>query len=74
MDNGHNENFELVWNGEGMPDVLDYITVEELEHGRPYRFYVQAINFVGVGPISDITSIYACDDVGEVLPPELNGQ
>ena len=26
MDNGFNENFQLVWNGEGMPDVRNFTT------------------------------------------------
>jgi hypothetical protein len=57
-----------------MPDVRNFTTKSALVAGRPYRFYVEAINYVGVGPASPFTTIYACDDVGPVRPPELNGQ
>ena len=60
MDNGYNEDFELAYDGRGFPDIRNY-TAFNLIQGRPYRFYVQAINFVGTGPASDITTVYACD-------------
>jgi hypothetical protein len=69
MDNGYNENFAKVWSGEGMPDVRNYTTTGELVQGRPYRFYVEAINTVGTGSPSAYTTIYACDDVGIVSAP-----
>jgi hypothetical protein len=73
MDNGYNENFELVFNGAGLPDVR-YFTSTDLVTGRPYRFYVQALNYAGVSPDSDITTIYACSDPGSINAPVLNGQ
>jgi len=33
-----------------------------LNTGRPYRFYVVAANSVGYGPASAIASFYACAD------------
>lgn len=57
-----------------MPDVFNFTTTSELITGRPYRFYIEAINFVGIGEPSDFTTIYACDDVGAVSAPELDGQ
>jgi hypothetical protein len=49
MDNGLREDFEVVMNGETSPDIISH-TVTGLSEGRPYRFYVEALNFVGVGP------------------------
>ena len=37
MDNGFNENFELVFDGSGLPDVRSF-TATGLTVGRPYRF------------------------------------
>jgi hypothetical protein len=73
MDNGYNENFNIIWNGEGKPDVRIY-TAANLTTGRPYRFYLQALNFVGVSVNSPITTIYSCSDPGTVSPPVLDGQ
>jgi hypothetical protein len=69
MDNGLKENFQLVWNGEGLPDVRYYTTESALITGRPYRFKVQAINTVGLGEMSEVTTIYACDRPGPVKAP-----
>jgi hypothetical protein len=49
MDNGLHEDFQVVMNGETSPDILTH-TVTGLQEGRPYRFKVDASNFVGVGP------------------------
>ena len=39
MDNGFHENFQVVWNGEGTPDVRSHTSVG-LTAGRPYQFKV----------------------------------
>ena len=43
MDNGLRGDFELVYNGEGVPKAKYYEAMPS-EPGRPYRFYVIAIN------------------------------
>lgn len=73
MDNGFNENFSLVYNGAGIPDMRSY-TASGLVTGRPYRFYLQALNYAGSSIESPYTTIYACDDPGEISAPEFNGQ
>jgi hypothetical protein len=39
IDNGFHENFQVVWNGEGTPDVRSHTSVG-LTTGRPYQFKV----------------------------------
>ena len=73
MDNGYHEDFALVFNGEGLPDVRSFVAAG-LVSGRPYRFYVQALNYAGISEASDITTIYACADPGQISAPKLNGQ
>lgn len=73
MDNGLNENFQIVWNGQGQSDTLFY-NVTGLISGRPYRFYVIAINAAGNSSASSITTIYACQNPGHLSAPQLNGQ
>lgn len=73
MDNGLNENFKIVWNGRGNSDTL-YYNVTGLYTGRPYRFYVIAINSAGNSSASNITTVYACDKPGYIAAPQLNGQ
>jgi hypothetical protein len=73
MDNGKREDFSLVFNGENSPDSLEY-TVENLTAGRPYRFYVEAVNFVATGLPSDVTTVYACSEPGEIPAPVQDGQ
>jgi hypothetical protein len=71
MDNGFNEDFNLVFDGQGLPDVRSF-AAQDLTTGRPYRFYVQAFNYAGVSPISDVTTIYACQDPGVIDAPQLS--
>lgn len=59
--------------GRGFPDIRHF-TAYGLVSGRPYRFYVQAVNFVGTGSPSAINSIYACDPPSAIEAPFLNGQ
>jgi len=72
MDDGTHQDFSLVMNGYGFPDVLSYQAIG-LITGRPYRFYVQALNIIGKGSQSSITSIYACADPSGIDPPTLVG-
>lgn len=65
MDEGLAQDFRLVFNGDGLPDVR-YFNASSLVTGRPYRFYLQALNYAGVSPSSEITMIYACADPGVV--------
>ena len=68
MDNGLHGNFELVYNGEGVPTVLQYMATD-LVTGRPYRFYVTAWNHVGESPTSDLALIYACAEPSGLAAP-----
>lgn len=72
MDNGYNEDFLLVFNGVGFPDVTSY-KATGLVTGQYYRFYVQAENIIGAGNPSPATYIYACADPSGVEAPELVG-
>ena len=53
MDSGNDGDFKLLLNGKGMPGV-NYKLVEGLTTGQSYRFKVQAVNFNGTGPYSDV--------------------
>jgi len=57
MDDGYYGDFDLMF--VGGPFGLSY-TAQGLVSGLPYRFYVQAENQNGLGPESDITTIYSC--------------
>lgn len=72
MDNGYNEDFELIFNGFGFPDVTSF-KASGLVTGQYYRFYVQAENIVGAGNQSPSTYIYACADPSGIEPPVLVG-
>jgi hypothetical protein len=72
MDNGYNEDFTVVFDGSGIPDVRSF-TATDLTVGRPYRFYVEASNYAGNSPLSDMTTIYACANPGVISAPTLNG-
>jgi hypothetical protein len=68
MDNGLRGDFELVYNGEGVPTAR-YFEATTSEPGRPYRFYVIAINSVGESPASDILVAYACEEPSGIEAP-----
>ena len=72
MDNGYNEDYVLIFNGVGFPDITHF-KATGLVTGQYYRFYVQAENVVGVGSPSPPTYIYACADPSGIEPPELVG-
>lgn len=72
MDNGYNEDFALIFNGLGFPDVTMF-KATGLVTGQYYRFYVQAVNIIGVGLSSPLSSFYACADPSGIEPPILVG-
>ena len=45
-------------------------TATGLTPGRLYRFKVSAVNYNGEGPQSDITQLYACEDVQGIYAPK----
>lgn len=59
MDNGLHGDYELIYNGEGVPTVRTF-QATSLVTGRPYRFYVLSINHVGKSTASVTVLIYAC--------------
>jgi len=68
MDNGVNEDFKLLFNGEGFPDVRTY-KATGLITGLSYRFYVQAVNIIGKGSPSPPAFFYSCADPSGVEAP-----
>ena len=70
MDNGLRGDFELVYNGEGVPTVRSF-EASGLVTGLPYRFHVVAFNHVGQSPQGDIITIYACNDPTDLAAPEM---
>ena len=68
MDNGLHGDFELVYNGEGVPDVRTF-EANGLVTGRPYRFYAVAVNHVGESPASDLVTIYSCEAPSSLAAP-----
>ena len=53
MDSGNDGDFKVVLNGKGMPGV-NYKLIEGTTTGKSYSFKVQAVNFNGAGPLSDV--------------------
>ena len=69
MDNGIHGDFDLVYNGEGVPTVRNF-EATGLVTGRPYRFYVVTLNHVGQSPLGEIVTIYACENPSGLAAPE----
>jgi len=53
MDSENDGDFKVVLNGKGMPGV-NYKLIEGTKTGYIYSFKVQAVNYNGNGPFSDI--------------------
>jgi hypothetical protein len=53
MDSENDGDFNVVLNGKGMPGV-NYKLIEGTTTGKSYSFKVQAVNFNGTGPLSDV--------------------
>jgi hypothetical protein len=68
MDNGAMGDFEMVYNGEGVPQVR-YFEAQITDPGRPYRFNVVALNTVGKSTASDTLTAYACDEPSGIDAP-----
>jgi len=62
VDDGLNGDFVEIFYGRKVPSMHEYL-VQNLTSQRPYRFRVQAENFNGFGPMSDIITHWTC------LPP-----
>ena len=62
VDDGLNGEFREVFYGKNVPSLHELI-IPDLVQQRPYRFRVQAENFNGFGPMSDIITHWTC------LPP-----
>jgi len=59
MDDGLNGDFVEIYYGQKVPSLHEYL-VTNLTAQRPYRFRVQAENFNGFGPMSDIITHWTC--------------
>lgn len=59
MDDGLYGSFSLLYDGNGYPTTLT-ATATGLTSGRPYRFYLVAINYVGESIPSNYLTVYAC--------------
>lgn len=72
MDNGYNEDFSLIFNGVGFPDVTSFLA-SGLVTGQYYRFFVKAVNIIGDGQASPYSYFYACADPSGIEAPTLVG-
>jgi hypothetical protein len=59
VDDGLNGDFVEIFYGQKVPSMHEYL-VSNLTAQRPYRFRVQAENFNGFGPMSDIITHWTC--------------
>ena len=68
MDDGLNGDFQEVFYGKNVPSLHEYI-LPNLVPSRAYRFMIQAENFNGFGPLSNIATFYACVPPSQFNPP-----
>lgn len=71
MDNGFNENYSVVFDGKGAPDIRSF-KANHLQTGLPYKFYVTAANFIGSSPPSLVSTFYTCQRPSGLSPPTLS--
>ena len=67
---GYDE-FSVIYDGRGYPNVLKYTAAAGLETGRTYSFVVQALNFNGPGPQSTPVEYTLCTAPTQLGPPIL---
>lgn len=60
MDGGNDGKFQLIFDGQNLPGVLQHRVTSGILAGRVYRFKVSALNFNGEGDASTEELIYAC--------------
>jgi hypothetical protein len=62
LENPNTSEMELIFDGFslGLADQIQY-TVYDLDAGTDYHFSVQAVNFNGLGQISQDFKLYACE-------------
>lgn len=68
MDDGINGEFKPIFIGTNRPDVLTY-QVGDLITGRPYRFYVQAMDENGISLPSPISTFFSCTQPNKIDTP-----
>ena len=70
MDDGMNGDFREVFYAKNVPTFSEYIAYN-LRPQRPYRVRIQAENFNGFGPLSDIETMYTCVPPTGMAPPKM---
>jgi hypothetical protein len=68
MDDGLNGDFQEVFYAKNVPTLTEYIAYN-LVPQRPYRVRIQAENFNGFGPLSNIATFWTCSAPSNLAPP-----